>query len=254
MNPLPMSRSLVPVALAGAAALLLSGCSLLEPRLPIVMRTTPALASCGVLTVAPDASGTVDPETLDATVAVIRDRLDALELTDATADAIGPDQIAVGLPSGDDASRRATLERTGRLEVVGIPPAFLGQVVEGAPLPAGMADEPIIDNSDILTASRSEDQLGKPAVALVMDADAAVAFDDFAAAHYQEQIAMVLDGVVVSAPVLQSDHFAGQVLINGSFTEDEVRSLVVALSSGPLPTGVTETSWTAAEDGTCPLP
>jgi preprotein translocase subunit SecD len=47
-------------------------------------------------------------------------------------------------------------------------------------------------------------------------------------------LAIVVDGLVQSAPILQT-RISGPAQISGSFTEQSARALAAALSSGPLP-------------------
>jgi len=49
------------------------------------------------------------------------------------------------------------------------------------------------------------------------------------------QIAIVLDGVVISAPVVQTNNFQGSVQISGDFTESEARDLAKILEFGAVP-------------------
>ena len=49
------------------------------------------------------------------------------------------------------------------------------------------------------------------------------------------QLAIVLDDVIQSAPVVQTPDFPGSVQISGSFTEDEARSLADVLNRGAFP-------------------
>jgi preprotein translocase subunit SecD len=53
-----------------------------------------------------------------------------------------------------------------------------------------------------------------------------------------QQLAIVLDDVIQSAPVVQTPDFQGSVQISGSFTEDEVRSLARVLNRGAFPVPV----------------
>jgi preprotein translocase subunit SecD len=66
------------------------------------------------------------------------------------------------------------------------------------------------------------------------------AFNRMARALYPRQppqnaVALVIDGVVQSAPAFQTDNFSGDVSISGTFTEPEARNLAVTLRYGPLP-------------------
>jgi len=49
------------------------------------------------------------------------------------------------------------------------------------------------------------------------------------------QIAIVLDGTVISAPVVQTNNFSGSVQISGDFTESEARDLAKILEFGAVP-------------------
>lgn len=65
--------------------------------------------------------------------------------------------------------------------------------------------------------------------------DGAVGFDEIAARHFGEQVAIVLDGVVESAPVIRATEFGGTAVISGTFDEEGARDLAVALRFGALP-------------------
>ncbi len=54
------------------------------------------------------------------------------------------------------------------------------------------------------------------------------------------QLAIVLDDVIQSAPVVQSSEFSGTVQISGAFTEPEVRALARVLNRGAFPVPVVQ--------------
>ena len=60
-------------------------------------------------------------------------------------------------------------------------------------------------------------------------------FDDLAARNVGKQVAIVLDGVVKSAPVIREAAFNGRGTISGSFTESEAKDLALVLRYGALP-------------------
>lgn len=72
-------------------------------------------------------------------------------------------------------------------------------------------------------------------VNLDLTEDGAVGFDEIAAKHFGQQVAIVLDGVVESAPVIRATEFGGTAVISGTFGEEEARDLAVALRFGALP-------------------
>ncbi|HEY3240122.1 MAG TPA: protein translocase subunit SecD, partial [Acidimicrobiia bacterium] len=61
-------------------------------------------------------------------------------------------------------------------------------------------------------------------------------FNDLAAKYFQRQVAIVLDGVVQSAPTINAQRFENRrAEITGNFTEDEARDLALVLRYGALP-------------------
>jgi len=60
-------------------------------------------------------------------------------------------------------------------------------------------------------------------------------WDDVAKNNYQKQVAIDLDGVVQSAPVIQAQSFGGKGQITGSFTQSQAKDLALVLKYGSLP-------------------
>jgi preprotein translocase subunit SecD len=60
-------------------------------------------------------------------------------------------------------------------------------------------------------------------------------FDRMAAANLQKQVAIVLDGVVESAPTIQTSTFNGRAQITGNFTQHSAGNLALQLRYGSLP-------------------
>ena len=65
--------------------------------------------------------------------------------------------------------------------------------------------------------------------------EGAVGFDEIAARYFGQQVAIVLDRVVESAPVIRATEFGGTAVISGAFGEEGARDLAVALRFGALP-------------------
>jgi SecD/SecF fusion protein len=75
-------------------------------------------------------------------------------------------------------------------------------------------------------------------VSLELDSVGAKQFDDLAAAHFQERFAILLDGVVQSAPSINAKYFGGHAMISGGrMGEVESRNLASVLEN-PLQTPV----------------
>lgn len=97
-----------------------------------------------------------------------------------------------------------------------------------------------------VASARAEDGLSAEGmstgewIVVVTLADAA-AWQAVTAKHVEKQLAIVLDGIVQSAPTVQEPIPNGGVHIAGSFTEAEARRIAAVLSSGVLPAPVTVT-------------
>jgi preprotein translocase subunit SecD len=61
------------------------------------------------------------------------------------------------------------------------------------------------------------------------------AFDRMAAKYVGKQVAIVLDGVVKSAPTIQTAQFNGVASITGTFTQHQAQDLALVLKYGSLP-------------------
>jgi preprotein translocase subunit SecD len=85
-------------------------------------------------------------------------------------------------------------------------------------------------------ASVSFDQvLGQPQVNLEFDGDGTRLFADLTGANLGKRIAIYLDGVPISAPVVQAEITNGQAVISGGFSLDEAKQLAQRLNAGALP-------------------
>jgi len=79
------------------------------------------------------------------------------------------------------------------------------------------------------------DQNGQVEVSLKMSATGAQDFARITAENIGRQLAIILDGVLYSAPVIRSAITGGQASISGGFSMEEARRLKVVLKAGALP-------------------
>lgn len=75
----------------------------------------------------------------------------------------------------------------------------------------------------------------KPAVNLELDSDGAKIFEDLTRKNIGKRLAIYLDGVPISAPVVRDVISGGKAVISGNFTLDEAKKLVERLNAGALP-------------------
>lgn len=67
-----------------------------------------------------------------------------------------------------------------------------------------------------------------------LNSEGSALFGPYTASHISEPMAIVLDGTVLSAPIIQAELTTGGV-IEGDFTETEAKTLALQLRSGALP-------------------
>jgi preprotein translocase subunit SecD len=72
----------------------------------------------------------------------------------------------------------------------------------------------------------------------VFNAVGAKQFEDITGRNVKKRLAIVLDGNVYSAPVIQEKISGGNAQITGSFTMDEAKDLAIVLRAGSLPAPV----------------
>ncbi len=96
----------------------------------------------------------------------------------------------------------------------------------------------LVGGKDLIDARTQYDNLGRAVVALTFSSEGAKLFDAATAENIGRQIAIVLDGVVISAPVVQERITGGNAQISGRFTAAEASRLSIMLRAGALPVAV----------------
>jgi len=93
---------------------------------------------------------------------------------------------------------------------------------------------------DVIRTARVEigGRFSTPRVTLSLNGQGTRIFDRITAENVGRQLAIVLDNVVQSAPVIQERISGGVAQITGSFTMDEAKDLAIVLRAGALPAPV----------------
>jgi preprotein translocase subunit SecD len=99
--------------------------------------------------------------------------------------------------------------------------------------------EPLMGGEDITNARPAFNEFGQSYVGLEFNNRGANNFERITGEHIKKRMAIVLDGKVYSAPVIQDRIAGGKASITGSFTTEEAQDLAIVLRAGSLPTPVT---------------
>jgi len=199
----------------------------------------------------------------------IRRRVDSLGVTEPTLQIYGgggqdvDDQIIVELPGIDDPDRvKSLMANTAQLalrlvkkdqsepyaSVEAAVTARGGKIADGYEILPYREDRgeqrqleylivskvPVITGKDLKTARRSTDSNGAPAVGFFLTSDGSKLFARATEQHVGEKLAIVLDNVVSSAPVI-NERIESEGIIHGRFTIQQAEDLALLLRSGALP-------------------
>lgn len=199
---------------------------------------------------------------MDQTRRIIEQRVDALGALEPTIQIQGERRIVVELPGYEDPEAAINLiQETALLEFISIPgnaappqgtPVITslaleqqaaqisedtGETVTAEDLAAETEEYvyPTVMTGEILqTADPSYDELGNPGVSFVLTSEGSTQFGDYTGDHIGELLGIVLDGQVISAPVINAE-IRGQGSITGDFTIEEAQQLATQLRFGALP-------------------
>ncbi len=189
---------------------------------------------------------------LDQTIEVLRNRIDKLGVAQPVVTRLGGERVLVELPGFLDIERaKRIIGSTASLELkLVIDSSYSKEELKSKLtkdteiLPSREGGEwflldkvPVITGADLKTAYISQDEFGRPAVGFELKSEAAGKFGDFTMRNIGRRLAIVLEGKVVSAPVIRS-RISDRGQITGNFTPEEVRDLALILRTGSLPTSL----------------
>jgi len=223
----------------------------------------------------PQTEDGITPALLDQAVEVIRKRVDQFGVSEPVITPQGTDRILVqiaGLDTKQIDEAKSQLQRVAKLEFAIVSDGGTGRIsrIQAGEevMPPGLLlkeykptkdkaetiallveRRPALTGEHVTRAFAFFDEQGY-GVSLELDGEGAKIFDDVASQNKGRQMAILLDGEVISAPTLQTDHYGGRAQITGNFTDKEARDLSSALEN-PLrvPVQIEETRSVSATLG-----
>jgi preprotein translocase subunit SecD len=224
-----------------------------------------------VFTMRPDNAANIRKLSVTQAVQTIRNRVDAFGVAEPVIQEAGANRVVVQLPGVDDPERvRRLIKNTAFLEFrivrfpqgggQGVPSREAILANYGGHLPDNLeilegdvrneAGDTVgktyyaversrtVTGRDLKTARPSLGQFNDPIVEFSLTPDGSREFADLTGKNTGQGLAIVLDGRVVSAPVIRS-RISDSGIIEGKFTQQEVEDLATVLRSGALPAGLT---------------
>ena len=197
---------------------------------------------------------------VDQALETLRNRIDEFGVSEPTIQRQGENRILIMLPGVKDPDRaKSLIKTTAMLEFkmvaedqsvqdaidVGAPPGtevvwqfekdeVTGQLIKKAPY--------LLKKNALLTGDAIEDadvridqSFNESYVLIVFDSDGARRFAEITGANVNKRFAIVLDGKVHSAPVIQERIGGGRAQITGGFSPETAHDLAIVLRAGALP-------------------
>lgn len=186
---------------------------------------------------------------LEQSLEIIRRRIDEVGVAEPTIQRVGTDRILVQLPGTQDPTRiRDLLKNTAKLTFHMLAPYGTGTARPGILMLPGLdgtttypIEERIALGGDRLTDARGgfDQRTGEPIVSFRFDNLGARRFGEITRANVGKPFAIVLDGKVLSAPVIREPITGGQGQISGGFNTQQATDLSALLRAGALPAPLT---------------
>ncbi len=190
-------------------------------------------------------------DALARSVEIVRRRIDALGTKEPSIQTQGGKYILVQLPGVDNPEHiKNLIGQTAKMTFHLVNESVTSEQIASGRAPNGTEFLPYMDmggvpiavysrvevSGESLKDSQAEfDQNNMPVVSTVFDASGARRFAKLTTEHVNERFAIVLDGKVLSAPVIREPIPGGRGQISGGFTLQGAKDLAVLLRSGALP-------------------
>jgi preprotein translocase subunit SecD len=198
----------------------------------------------------------IQEQALNQAVETIRNRLDQFGLSEPTVAKQGEDKILVELPgiktAEEEQRARNLIAKSAQLYLMAVDEAHQSKASVaneniakgyGDLLLSDVSDEeikylvkavPILDGARLINANVVFNEMQQPVITFKLDTLGAEVFGNFTGKNVGNHLAIVLDGKVFSAPVINERIGGGSGQISGNFKLQEAQDLAIALRSGAL--------------------
>jgi protein-export membrane protein SecD len=180
----------------------------------------------------------VDSASMERALLIVQKRVNGLGVSEATVQREGAASILVQLPGIKDAKQALDiLGSTGQLEFVDVASIQTSETVkDGTTLKKGTYQVAL--TGDVIQTAQAEADTENPgfyAVSMTFNTFGREEWGKITTRLVGKPVAIVLDGIVQSAPTIQEPILDGQSRISGSFTSDDAKKLAMVLQTGALP-------------------
>ena len=192
-------------------------------------------------------------------IEIVRRRIDETGVREPTIQRQGTDRILVQLPGVKDPERiKRLLGKTAKMNFRLVDPSMSARQAQLGRAPPGselldadnefdvdgnpiqyLVRKRVVVSGDTLVDAQPTVQDAQPVVSFRFDAVGGRRFGDTTRRNVGRPFAIVLDGKVISAPVIREPILGGSGIISGNFTVQSARDLALLLRAGALPAPLT---------------
>ncbi len=231
------------------------------PMLTSTSEKTSAGGTKIVLAMSPQEVGKLRTRAVQQAIETIRNRIDQFGVREPDIRLAGTDQIIVELPGIKDPQQAISLiGKTAVLEFKLVAQNVTQQQIDEHKLPLGVKLYPMrssnatapqtmipLEDKTVLTGQYITDarveigggnSFGQATIGLDFDRQGAKIFERITGDNVGRKLAIVLDGVVYSDPVIKERIPDGRAVIEGAYSDEDARVLAIALRTGRLPAPV----------------
>lgn len=165
----------------------------------------------------------VDKEAMDRLIEVLDRRINGIGVAESIVQKAGENRVIIELPGIDDTEEAIKMVgKTALLE-------FKIQNDDGT------LGETLLTGKALKNAKVSLDSFGRAQIQFEMNKEGAIKFAEITRNNIGKKLAITLDGVVQTAPVINSEIPGGSGVITGNYTNDEAKKTATLLNAGALP-------------------
>jgi len=193
-----------------------------------------------------------DDRTVKQSLEIVRRRIDEVGTREPTIQRQGADRILIEVPGiGSAEELKRLIGTTARLTFNPVVSRTDNPNADPGPANVLYPDmdqrgtyyilerTPVVTGEELTDAQPAFDQNGQPSVTFRFDPAGARKFGQYTTENVGSPFAIVLDGKVISAPVIREPIPGGSGQITGNFTDEESTQLAILLRAGALPAELT---------------
>ncbi len=191
-------------------------------------------------------------QAVDQSIQVLAKRIDSLGTVEPSIQRQGASRVLVQVPGLENPDRlKELIGKTAKLSFHLVDTTLTQDQIQQGRAPAGyiivegtreegggryvLEERPIVQGGDLTNAQPGFDnRTSEPIVSFTFNSNGARAFGRATQENVGKPFAIVLDGKVISAPVIREPIIGGSGQISGNFTVEQANDLAIVLRSGAL--------------------